>query len=457
MVGKIIGIAVCFTAIVTQAGAQGLNIELDGGLQGMQYMLSAGSAKPLPGGSLGLLYTFRLKSPLDLITGITGGAYQTQASLPNGTVFTNYQVDDEGSAFRYSMKAAGYKETQRFFAAGIPVLLQYHTAAAGIQWYLNAGGKVLFPSTVRSLISAQQLTLSGYYPDYNINVSNLPQHGFGVLNNWKASAATVLKPAAALSAATGFGFGLPHGMRLYAGLYVDYGLTALKGKSDTMPFVSYSSTGIGAIKAGSVLNMPNSGQAKLLSFGLQLRLSLAPSRAKPAGKPKEVLTVTMSRSPDITATMPPSPDTTAIKPPPPDTTTMMPLSTDTTVIMPSYYDSLGIGYDEAVFIEQPVIFGAVDEVAIPQVGQAHLDKLAAILTQHPKIRLSLMGHICNSETETEDPKVAQARVKAVARYLMSKGIRRSRMDVTALKESDPVQPNNPPANYRKRRVAIKVE
>ena len=452
MVGKIIGIAVCFTAIVTQAGAQGLSIELDGGLQGMQYILSGGSVKLLPGGSLGLLYTFRLKSPLDLITGITGGAYQTQASLPNGTVFTNYQVDDEGSAFRYSMKAAGYKETQRFFAAGIPVLLQYHTAAAGIQWYLNAGGKVLFPSTVRTQISAQQLTLSGYYPDYNINVSNLPQHGFGVLNNWKGSASTVLKPAAALSAATGFGFGLPHGMRLYAGLYVDYGLSALKGKSDTMPLVSYSPTGISAIKAGSVLNMPNSGQAKLLSFGLQLRLSLAPSRAKPAGKPKEMPVV----EPAITKE-PPVPDTTVTMAPSPDTTTMMPLSADTTAIMPSYYDSLMIDYDDEAFIEQPVIFGAVDEVAIPQVGQAHLDKVAVMLIQHPKFRLSLVGHICNSETETEDPKVAQARVKAVARYLMSKGIRRNRMDVSALKESDPVQPNNPPANYRKRRVVIKVE
>jgi OOP family OmpA-OmpF porin len=450
MIGKIIGIAVCFTAIVMQAGAQGLTVELDGGLQGMRYPLTGGSVKLLPGGSLGLLYTFRLKGPFDLITGITGGIYRTQASLPNGTVFTNYQVDDEGSAFQYEMKAEGYKETQRFIAAGIPLLLQYQSTGAETRWYFNAGGKILFPSTASTQISAQQLTLSGYYPDFNINVSNLPQHGFGVLNNWKGSASTVLKPAATLSAATGFSLGLSRGMRFSIGLYVDYGLTALKGRSDSMPLVTYSPTGVNAVKAGSVLNMPGAGPAKLLSFGLQLRLNLGPSRVRHVAKPMEQPVA----QPEMTKELP-VPDTTAMSSP--DTTTLTPPSPDTAAAMPSYYDSLGISYDDALFIEQPVIFGSVDEVVIPQVGKAHLDKVASILMQHPKIRISLVGHICNSETETEDPKAGSLRVKAVARYLMSKGIRRSRMDVSALKESDPVQPNNPPANYRRRRVAITLE
>jgi OOP family OmpA-OmpF porin len=452
MTTRIIGIAVCLIAIVMQAGAQGLTVELDGGLQGMQYPLTGGSVKLLPGGSLGLLYTFRLKGPLSLITGITAGVYQTQASLRNGTVFTNYQVDDEGSAFQYNMKADGYKETQRFIAAGIPLLLQYQSTGAGTRWYLNAGGKIVFPSAVTTQISAQQLTLSGYYPDFNINLSNLPQHGFGVLNNWKTTASAVLRPAAALSAATGFSFELARGMRLLIGLYVDYGLTALKSKSDSIPLVTYSPSGVSAIKASGVLNMPNSGPAKLLSFGLQLGLSLGPSKAKSAARHKEEPVVQLPLTKE-----PPVPDTTVMTPAIPDTTTMTIPAPDTTTIMPSYYDSLGIGYDEAILIEQPVIFGLVDEVVIPQVGQAHLDKVAAILLQHPKIRISLIGHICNSETETEDSKIGSVRVKTVAHYLMTKGVRRNRMDVSALKDSDPVQPNNPPANYRRRRVAIQIE
>jgi OmpA-OmpF porin, OOP family len=77
--------------------------------------------------------------------------------------------------------------------------------------------------------------------------------------------------------------------------------------------------------------------------------------------------------------------------------------------------------------------------------------------QHPNLRISIVGHICNSGTETEDPKIGAARAEAVARYLKSKGVGRSRMDIGATSESDPVLPNNPAANYQNRRVVISLE
>ncbi len=178
MVRKIAGIAICLAAIVTRSGAQGPGIELNGGLQGMRYPLQNGQVTQLLGGSVGLGYTFRLSSGWDLRSGITGGIYRTQASLNDGLVFTSDQVDDAGSAFQYKVKTEGYKEIQRFFAAGIPLLLQYHTTGS-TQWYFEGGGKILVPFVIRVYkVSAQQLSLSGYYPDYKVEVSNLPQHGF---------------------------------------------------------------------------------------------------------------------------------------------------------------------------------------------------------------------------------------------------------------------------------------
>src|SRR5258707_7669192 len=135
MIGKIIGAAFCFTAMITQAGAQELGIEMNGGLQGMHYQLQNGQSKALPGGSLGLSYTFRLSSRWGLLTGITGGLYRTQGALQDGFVFTYDQVDEAGSAFQYNLKATGYKEIQHFLAVSIPLLLQYHTVGAGTQWY----------------------------------------------------------------------------------------------------------------------------------------------------------------------------------------------------------------------------------------------------------------------------------------------------------------------------------
>jgi len=454
MIRKVIAIAVCFIAVVTQAAAQGLIIELDGGLQGTQYPLTNGRNKPLPGGSFGLLYAFPLGNHWGVLTGITGGVYRTQATLPDGVVFSNYQVDDEGSAFQYSMKTKGYTETQQFFAGGIPLLLQYHTAGAGSQWYINAGGKVLFPSSAGVAIKAQQVTLSGYYPDYNVNISNLPQHGFGTIDNWNASSTTELKPAAALSAATGLSFRLSRSTRLYTGLYIEYGLTDLKSKTDSMPLVTYSSTGVNGVQANGILNTLNAGQVKLLSLGLQVRLNFGRAGTKTAAPSNPTNPAVESYpTPPATQSNPASP-TNLSNPATPATQ-----SSPTTPPNPansSNPSNLTISDDEAKVIQRPVVFGVLDETNLLQIQKDHLDDVAAIMMQYPDIRISIVGHICNSGTETEKAKTGIARARAVARYLRSKGIDRSRMNISAVDKSDPVLPYNPGANFQNRRVVITI-
>jgi outer membrane protein OmpA-like peptidoglycan-associated protein len=398
--------------MITQAGAQALHIGLEGGLQGMHYSLQNGDSKPQAGGALSIGYTYRLNRNWDLLAGVSGGVYRTEATLKDGVVFTSNQVDDGGSAFEYSVKTTGYKETQRYFAASIPVLLQYHTTDEGVQWFFDGGGKVFVPFSTNVQASARQLALSGYYPDYNIDVSNLPQHGFGTIDNWKSSATAQLKPSVAVSAATGASFPLLPGTRLYAGVFVDYGLTSLLKKGESKPFASYSSTGVSGVQAGSVLNLPSTGKATLLSFGLQLRVSFGLSRPKRAGQG---------------VTTQPS----GIK------------------------DSLMA--EQRLLIEEPVVFGLLGESTIPEIQKDHLDEVADLMKQFPRIRISLVGHICGSDTEPEEQKVGVDRAKAVAQYLRNKGIDGSRMDVSPTSESDVVEPFNPLANFRNRRVVVKVE
>ncbi len=414
MTRKAIGIFLCLSFLFVQSRAQELGIEFSGGLQGTRYSLQNGQVTPLPGGSLGLSYSFRLGRNWNLLTGLAGGIYRTQAKLGDSAVFSSSQVDDEGSAFQYSAKATGYKETQQFMAGSIPLLLQYHTAGPGTRWYFNFGGRGIFPLNASIRQSAQQVRLSGYYPDYNIIVFNLPQHGFGTVNNWNSSQTVTLKPAAVLSAATGVSFRLPSGSRLYTGVYLDYGISALKSGGDSLPFVTYSPTGISQVRANSVLKMPGAGQMTLLAFGVQVKISFGSMNEKTKARPAS------KEAPKHPA--------------------------DTTI---SEY--------EIQVLQTPVVFGAVGETAIPDIVKDHLDDVAAILLQNPRIRISLVGHICNSGTETEDPEVGKDRANAVARYLADKGVSRRRMDISYIQKSDPVLPNNPAANYRNRRVAVTVQ
>jgi OOP family OmpA-OmpF porin len=290
--------------------------------------------------------------------------------------------------------------------------LQYHTVGARTQWYFSAGGRALFPLNASIEQSAHQLSLSGFYPDYNLEVSNLPQHGFGTINNWTASQTVALTPTAALSAATGLSFQLSRGTRLYMGVYLDYGLSDLKGRSDSVPLVTYSSANVDNVQANSVLKMPIAGQMTLLSFGLQVRISFGSANAKSGAR---------SSSKEERRT-PPS-----------------------------------ISDEDSAVLETPVLFGALGETDILDFQKLHLDEVVTIMKRYPDIRISIEGHVCNSAAETENIEVGAERARAVARYLRSNGIRSRRLDVSYLRESDPVLPNNPSANYRNRRVVITVE
>lgn len=394
--------------IYTKAAAQQLGVELDGGLQGMHYSLQNGQTQPLFGGSAGLRYGFPLNGRVNLVTGASIGVYRTRATLRDGVAFSSYQVDDAGSAFQFNVKTVGYKEIQRFYALSIPLLLQYHTQDPIVQWYVEGGGKLLVPFGEDIQVSANQLNLSGYYPDYNIEVSNLPQHGFGTVNDWKSTAAAKFSAGAALSAATGASFALAPGMRVYAGVYVDYGLTSLKAKGDSMPIATYNSTGLTAIKAGSVLSRSGAGRASLLAFGLQVRLTFGAAGSKRVTPESQQ----------------PAKDT--------------------------------LSGEQRETIEETVVFGLFGESALPEIQKRHLDEVAVLLQRFPALHISIVGHICNSDTEAEDRRVGVDRAGAVAQYLRSKGIEAGRMNVSPVPESEVFDPSNPLANYRSRHVTIKV-
>jgi OOP family OmpA-OmpF porin len=463
MIWKKIGMAVSFALIILQGYSQELGIELDGGLQGMRYVIQGGQTKLLPGGSLGLNYTFKLGGQWGLLTGITGGLYRTQVTLQDGHTFSYDEVDDAGSAFQYNLKFTGYKETQQFFAASIPLLLQYHTVGPGKQWYFNGGGKIFIPFNTNVKISAQQVSLSGYYPDFNIAVSNLPQHGFGTINGWKGNSTPDLKPAAALSAAGGVIFRISPTTRLYTGLYVDFGLTGLNRKNDSMPLATYNSSDVNRVEANSVLNMENASQATLLSFGLQVRLSFGPAGAKSAKtkpaklKPTETKTTSQPKQKEepqkpVVTTIQPKVKEEPPKPVVPNSQPKIkevPQKAVVTVI-PT------LSLKELNFIQSPVIFGWIGETSIREDEKRHLDDVAMLMKQYPRIKISIVGHYCSTKTQSENRKIGLARAKAVERYLEDKGISRKRMEVSAASSSDPDLPD-PNFNYSNRRAVITVK
>jgi hypothetical protein len=271
MIRKILIATLFLTMSTTAVDAQELNCWLNGGLQGLSYSLQNGHSNLLFGGSLGLGYTFPLNTNWNLVTGLSGGSFGTRAKLNDGT-YSYYAVDNTGSAFRFDVKSTGYKETQRFFSIGIPLMAQYHTTGSSTQFYINGGGKLILPFSANVKASAEQLALSGFYPDFNLEVTNLTQHGFGTINNWQGTTSSKLKAGAALIAETGVSFVLSQSSRLYTGLFLEYGLTDMRSENGSSSLVVYNPNGITPVQPASVLNTQNTGSTKLLSFGITAKL-----------------------------------------------------------------------------------------------------------------------------------------------------------------------------------------
>ncbi|MGX5816603.1 OmpA family protein [Chitinophaga lutea] len=424
--------------LASRAGwAQEAGVEMTGGLQGLQYDLPSGNAKLQAGASLGATYTFPLSQRFGIVTGISAGYYKTKATLKDDVIFVSYAVDDNNSAFHYQARTRGFEETQRFFSAGIPVLLQYHTLG-NTQWYVQGGGKLLLPFNGKISSSASSLALAGYYPDQHLTIDELPQHGFGTIQNWKDDKGLELKPAVALSLATGFSFRLSEKLRLYTGVYADYGLNNMKKSGSEDLFVTYAPTGIDNAKTNGVLTM--TGKARAMSFGIQVKLGIDTRKRRYEREPEDLPTLVApleEPKPEPKPTPPPAEKANTPAPPPPP------------VAAPSA--------EERTLIEKSVGFTTVGSTDVPENLKPHLDSVAQTLTDYDNLRVLIIGHTCDIGNDEQNARIGEARAKAVAGYLVAKGVAPDCIDIESAGKTQPLVPNTSEQNRRQnRRVTIRI-
>jgi hypothetical protein len=273
---------VILSGIMHTANAQVVTAGFNGNYSGIQYTPANGSNK----GSLSFGADIGFQIPLsrhwNIITGLGYSKLVTRATLNDNTTYSSSEVDDMGSAFTYRVVTTGYRETQTLHALQVPLQLQFVSGLPeNTQWYINAGMKLSLPAKVSIKAQASQLTLSGYYPDYNVEINNLPQHGFGTISNWQQPAQYSLKTACLLSAATGLSFNLygDGNTRLYLGIYADYGVNNMQSSSQGKNIVSYSESGKSALEANSILASGQVNKVTILNTGIQLKIGFGSFRS----------------------------------------------------------------------------------------------------------------------------------------------------------------------------------
>lgn len=293
-----LAIFVLFSATIQ---AQEFNLKINGGPSGILYDSAIGNGKLKSGGGIGIGYTYFFSSHWGIATGIDVMYSQNSFELNNGNTITSYEVDDQTSAFEYRVTPSKYKEDQHFISAAIPLLLQYRTAVAPkTQLYFGFGGKILFPGKQTIKASASELQLSGYYPDLNLIVDDLPSHGFGKTSNWQDKTTVSLEPSFLLSAETGLIFKIKEKTQLYTGVYIDYGLSDLVKDTPDLNIAAYHPNGLNNIQSnGTIGNKKIVEESRYLSAGVQLKLgfSLARDKQQPVQQKAEILSQTQVIAP----------------------------------------------------------------------------------------------------------------------------------------------------------------
>ncbi|NWL03353.1 hypothetical protein DM790_21210 [Flavobacterium collinsii] len=414
--------------------SQELNVKINGGPSGILYDSTIGNGTLKFGGGIGVGYTYFFSKNWGISTGIDVMYNQNSFKLNDGNTINSYEVDDQTSAFEYRVTSSKYKEEQHFISAAIPLLMQYRTAfASNTQWYLGFGGKILFPGKQTVKASADQLQLSGYYPDLNLLIDDLPSHGFGQVNNWKDETKTSLDPSFLLSLETGLTFKIKEKTQLYTGVYVDYGLTNLAKETPDLNIVAYDPNGIDNTQAnGTIGNKRIVQDTRYLSAGVQLKLGFSLAKDKP--QPVQQKTETVTQKEDVPVQEPPVQQ---------KVVETVPVKTELTT-------------EERNYIEKkPLAFQEVGNTSVTPELASRLDEIAKILKSNQDTDLNITGYTCDIGTKERNLEIGMQRAQAVADYLKNKGIQSNRIHLFSKGESEPLVPNTPAENKPlNRRVSL---
>jgi outer membrane protein OmpA-like peptidoglycan-associated protein len=97
-----------------------------------------------------------------------------------------------------------------------------------------------------------------------------------------------------------------------------------------------------------------------------------------------------------------------------------------------------------------------DSARLTHESYSKLDRVAASLRAHPKVRVEISGHTDEMGTPEYNMTLSRQRAEAVRDYLMSKGVSGSRLEAKGYGETEPLAPNTSEEGRSKnRRVELK--
>lgn len=175
------------------------------------------------GYTVNLGYNYFFSKNWGLGAGLGLESFQSKATL-------NYQTsksskDTDGESFEFRTQYTDWQEKQSILFLDIPLSFIYlKEMSEKLKFQLSIGPKVSFAIQSNYKTVGGSIETTGYYPQYNVVLYGMPQHNFKTINEFPKEDIS-LNPVVSAYSNVGALYKLNNRMDLYAGIYIDYGLT----------------------------------------------------------------------------------------------------------------------------------------------------------------------------------------------------------------------------------------
>ena len=262
--------------IVTILFSQGITAQIYVGVQSgaasIKSDVQGTVAKSKFGGAVKVGYVYSLTKNIGIGTGLEFSQYQQEVALANSssTLSTN-EVDLSTSAFVYNVETRNYNEKQTLRALQIPLFVEYKTNInKGIDFNFRAGAKYFLPVSYKIKATADYVKGSAYYPDFNLNIDDLPEYGLGSQSNYAASGEYQTKAIVMSMFELGFTIDMGTKNALYAAMFLENGYGSILDQSKEESYIGYNPSSVADRKANGLYSTDKNAKVRTFAFGLTL-------------------------------------------------------------------------------------------------------------------------------------------------------------------------------------------
>ena len=436
----ILGIAL-LAAVSLKAQQPGhyLHFNIGGGLNNLSYTLQNGTQKGQFGYTVNGAYSYFFTPHFGLQTGVGIQSFNGSSILNVST--TSPATDTDGDAYELGTAYLDWQEKQQTLFVEIPLLAQYRfTLGQKLRLIASAGAKVSIPVNTTYKTTAGQIVTTGFYPQWNVDLSEMPQHGFGTNANQYTGSYT-LKTAYMAIADIGGLIKLSEKKDLYLGGYFNYGLNNVL-TPDNQSISEQDGTYNGVFVSSQV------NEVLPVAFGIKVGLYLKLGKKTVIPTPAKSAEAIQFKEPVIVKEDAPAANENQK---PAIAEQAAPAAIDDKVQAEQALESAqktaaSYTFNFGLDSNQPL-------AAQKQNAQALKDILAA----NPDLTLYLVGHTCDLGSHELNLRIGQNRADAVKQILVKDGVPEVKMKAITKAYDEPLLPNTSEENRAKnRRVEIQV-